>query len=63
LKFAFKLHILLQHRAEVVMDLAFHVPSAFISYFLFKPQEQWAGEMAFANASNSRSAKNPKQRL
>lgn len=46
-------------KAKVVMDLAFHVPSAFISYFLFKPQEQWAGGMAFANASNSRSAKTP----
>lgn len=43
------------------MDLAFHVPSAFISYFLFEPQEQWAGVggTAFANASNFRSAKTP----
>lgn len=57
LKFAFKLHILLQHGAEVVMDLAFHVPSAFIPYFLFKPKEQWVGGTAFANASSSRSAK------
>jgi len=28
--FAFKLHILLLRREKVVMDLAFHIPSAFI---------------------------------